>query len=571
MSEHADENDSNKIIYFIPGQLILQVKHLTTDDMGSLAENITNNFRQFLTNYLIPRNDGIAAYILDEITVIPEQIIPLIEEEGISQSLVQINVTDDWPLRDGMELNSQEANNRIIQIVEAAFEILGQEPFNTEGDITLESLSPNWTLSNSQGAFTGTGGPGSRPVPPALPFDGINPPFNFLIAEALNAATSAQRQTLNQIGGLIGESGNSIVDVIILDSVPSLEVDQIRILFPQHALIPRLCDQLTIHRYDINVDPPPVGADAIMEALNDDDFGTGIKGHNYVMSDHGLFIAGIVHSIIPNAQIHLIEVLNKRGVGTLDTIARGIRYALGLRGNQQEPEEGAPPVKRPLIVNCSFTINMPLPENRKVTKSGRIYKAHPHPELNWPLIDNSKSLVDYLKACVEFAFSPVLNDDILVVAAAGNDSKAGEDPLQSRLPAQLPHVIGIAALRRDLDPQGKYDYSESEYSNIADDPESDGIAVFGGNLGSNIARADAIDGVLGVYTGDFPNYSKPSPGDERYGWARWSGTSFATPIIAGVLALLRSKGSSAQTAKDTIEDAITEVPPGVQIFLVDQK
>jgi subtilisin family serine protease len=84
-------------------------------------------------------------------------------------------------------------------------------------------------------------------------------------------------------------------------------------------------------------------------------------------------------------------------------------------------------------------------------------------------------------------------------------------------------------------------------------------------------QADTVDGILGIYTGSFPDHSTPASTDSEYGWARWAGTSFATPIIAGVLALLRSDGKLAAQAKKTIEDTIIETPVGTHIFLVDQK
>jgi hypothetical protein len=42
----------------------------------------------------------------------------------------------------------------------------------------------------------------------------------------------------------------------------------------------------------------------------------------YRMTDHGLFVAGIIHTIAPQAELHLIEVLNPYGVGDLESITR---------------------------------------------------------------------------------------------------------------------------------------------------------------------------------------------------------------------------------------------------------
>ncbi len=65
--------------------------------------------------------------------------------------------------------------------------------------------------------------------------------------------------------------------------------------------------------------------------------GYGVAGHEYWMYDHGLFVAGIIHTIAREAQLHLIEVLNWFGVGTLETIARGLEFARVSRKNTYTP------------------------------------------------------------------------------------------------------------------------------------------------------------------------------------------------------------------------------------------
>jgi len=52
--------------------------------------------------------------------------------------------------------------------------------------------------------------------------------------------------------------------------------------------------------------------------------GVHLRDHQYQMTDHGLFVAGIVNSLAPSAEIHLYEVLNPQGAGDLQSIARGL-------------------------------------------------------------------------------------------------------------------------------------------------------------------------------------------------------------------------------------------------------
>jgi major intracellular serine protease len=48
---------------------------------------------------------------------------------------------------------------------------------------------------------------------------------------------------------------------------------------------------------------------------------------------HGTHIAGIIHNIIPEAQLLIIKVLDRYGYGTIDEITQGIYYALDKGAN----------------------------------------------------------------------------------------------------------------------------------------------------------------------------------------------------------------------------------------------
>jgi subtilisin family serine protease len=287
-----------------------------------------------------------------------------------------------------------------------------------------------------------------------------------------------------------------------------------------------------------------------------------IEGHDYVMSDHGLFVAGIIHTIAPHAKLHLIEVLNKMGVGDTDSIAAGIESAAKMIASKAQ--------NRPApkwVVNASLMTAAPSDDFHLVQMMDRL--GHQPPGMSADDTTEQAKLLDYLK--VELADSGsgmqiwlvtrqsdavvymcnylYVNGKTRVIAAAGNDRK-GLSELQplTRYPAKAKSVLGIGALKRDD--------SAASYSNVDDVLPDDGIVTFGGEPGagvmpsaSGLAAAPQSE-VLGVYIGSDPNHNPSTDG-----WAVWSGTSFATPIVSGVtVALLSLPGrfTSAQAAIDLL-------------------
>ena len=116
----------------------------------------------------------------------------------------------------------------------------------------------------------------------------------------------------------------------------------------------------------------------------------------------------------------------------------------------------------------------------------------------------------------------------MLVAAAGNDSWAA--PFW---PAAFPWAVGVGSLDRD----GRV----SEFSNF-------GVSADVFALGRNIVNA--------FPDGTFVCHETPDKGDVRVfstGMARWSGTSFAAPIVAGLIAReISVSGSSAKEARDAV-------------------
>ena len=118
--------------------------------------------------------------------------------------------------------------------------------------------------------------------------------------------------------------------------------------------------------------------------------------------------------------------------------------------------------------------------------------------------------------------------DCVLVAAAGNDAWAA--PFW---PAAFDWCVGVGSLDRDT--------RVSEFSNF-------GVSADVYALGRNHVNA--------FPDGTFVCHESPDKGDVRVfgtGLARWSGTSFAAPVVAGLIAReISESGSSARDARDAV-------------------
>ncbi|MDQ3702847.1 MAG: S8 family serine peptidase, partial [Chloroflexota bacterium] len=288
------------------------------------------------------------------------------------------------------------------------------------------------------------------------------------------------------------------------------------------------------------------------------------------MPDHGLFAAGIVRDVAHDAEIHLLRVLNEFGVGdlwSLTTVLAGLPALLRARG------------KKRLVVNLSLGMDVPpgaaqarfwLPNaTRRV--AGLLDGARDvrsalgrEPDV-LALLDDShgsvRTVLTWLRAELAEGDGERRVDNVLVVAAAGNDNRVGtmSVPPEPRYPARYDDVLGVAAVGSSLAP--------AEYSNRGDARViGNGVAVFGGD-----ARRPAPDETpevtrVPIY-GIFGSYTFPREGTlNESGWARWAGTSFATPVIAGLAATywasLPAPGASARQLIEAVRQFQVPSPAG---------
>lgn len=442
------------------------------------------------------------------------------------------------------------------------------QPFSGK-EITLELVAPNWLASPSS-ETGGGGGPGSRPLPYAGPSNTTQYKLHFpSTVEKLLPAVESER----------GKG----VKVAILDTAPCLH-DLVAVYEVYHKVNPakkkqdhRLLESLLEQRDPADPRPAPFTlhpASALdlmrMRSVH-------LRDHNYNMTAHGLFVAGLVHSIAPASEIHLYEVLNFEGVGDLESIARGLLQVADEQYRVYTEERRV----QPLVVNCSLTLNIPLNGNpASPNKATVVPSSSSLPILGHRLTDLNETIVNTIGKSdwVERGGSVIMwICDLLfycgarVVAAAGNDRRPEDQGRpEARFLAAFPSVQGVGALPRDEDQDqtalattGLYE--TASYSDVSDEPGKIGVATLGGEPGEG-------KGVLGVYVGEFPgppNGKWPLvqlillwlvtffggklifPKNKNH-WAWWAGTSFATPILSGVIAAVLSSAAPPPTTEAAI-------------------
>jgi hypothetical protein len=461
---------------------------------------------------------------------------PEVEEQGLF-TLVAADVPelaeipeDDPQDRQKLPTKLSHDASKLLNVIRSLDEIRESFPVGT-----LQVVTPNWLVSGGKDSQPGgTGGPGAKPMAADGPADTQAFKFNL------------PKEILEEIGEGTGEN----VVVAILDTAPKNSVDNIYQFWvtdrpnDPHPLIRSLLDpanrRLTIHPRPSVDDPiPNVKPAQYIQA----------DGHDYEMSDHGLFVAGIIHSVAPNSKLELYQVLNRYGVGDLLSIADAL---LDVYVNFAPGQ---------LLLNLSLTINIPLErahfKNSKNIRNnnnddeddddmGRaLLKSREEEEKD----ENSWSKRQ--KMAAERICALAYKIGSRVIAAAGNNRKKKKDSPrpQACYPAALDSVLGVGALPKSEKPQNSNKkLKTTSYSNRSDRPERVGITTLGGEEGKG-------DGILGIYLEGFPRdedpaETNPATDPSLNGWGWWAGTSFATPIITGITAAVLSNmpGSTTEEA-----------------------
>jgi len=235
------------------------------------------------------------------------------------------------------------------------------------------------------------------------------------------------------------------------------------------------------------------------------------------ISNHGLFVAGLVHAVAPHSEIHLIRVLEDDGCGDLFAIESAIDSFIRETLNEKGTLKGT-------VINLSLGVHQP-----------------PKPK-TFGLPEKVVSLQHTVQKAIEHG--------AVVVAAAGNDSYNIPTATSMEIPANGSSVIGVAASNNER--------KRGCFSNEGDiaAPGGDGInscEVPGRNPDSDEYVCQEEPGFCLISL-----VHKPYPG-----YAYWVGTSFSTPLVSGLAALMLEKESgliistSSVNVASTISNTIT--------------
>ncbi len=297
--------------------------------------------------------------------------------------------------------------------------------------------------------------------------------------------------------------------------------------------------------------------------------GRDINGHLYGfhMPDHGLFVTGIIRDLVRKANIEYVRVLNDFGVCSLSVLVKALED-IHARMAPLDPKTGKKGdlYNKPVVINLSLVVT-PSEEDLLQVWFG-VDPAHMMKEG-----EQTKYDTKLLRSLLHKVIQRLTASGAVIVASAGNDSNTPDMPerIGPRYPAAFQEVIAVGA----VDKHGKA-AKYSDYPQLRS--HHNGIATYGGSIPTlEAVKKDAdVDAMHGVFSDKlYPALvatNPPKPDHDPHnptGWAYWSGTSFATPIISAVAARVLQLKSSAWPAHMRVQEVHRAIltPKGQQELL----
>jgi serine protease AprX len=314
----------------------------------------------------------------------------------------------------------------------------------------------------------------------------------------------SQLQTIIQIPGIKKVFLDREVSILLETGVPTVKAS---LIWPTG----NEGQDATIAVIDTGIAPHPdlksriIGFHDIIrhkkQAYDDNGHGTHCAG---CAAGDGTQSNGKYRGVAPKASLIGVKVLNKYGIGTLSTVIAGIEWCIKHKEEYQID-----------IISLSLGSSATSP-----------YTEDPVCQM------------------VELAWKA----GIVVVVAAGNE---GPNPKTIASPGNNPHIITVGA----TDDQKTVDFSDDQIAYFSSrGPTLDGLAkpdlvAPGTNIVSLRSRSSFLDTSM-----------KQNRVDKHY--FRLSGTSMATPIVAGVAALMLT--SSPNLSPDQVKDRMMKTACSLQ-------
>lgn len=267
-------------------------------------------------------------------------------------------------------------------------------------------------------------------------------------------------------------------------------------------------------------------------ATNGTFVGKDVYGRHYPirLEDHGLFIAGIVRDLAPEARIECIRVLDDLCVGDVNVIANALNQIYFRKALQSGDLFG-----KPVVVNLSLVI----PTDKEADLQGGVNTKTGGANNPWSPLKQPLQILGQL--------------GVIIAASAGNEGDEREKSGSFRPDALYPAKFAYDPY--DLDniiPVGAVD-SCGKVTSYSCYPGPRGVATYGGEVPSVVPPSPPYptsnhpdvrpsDMPRGIYSSvEFPPLSSDPPAQyytapNDHAWAYWVGTSFATPIISALAA-----------------------------------
>ncbi|HLZ57294.1 MAG TPA: S8/S53 family peptidase [Ktedonosporobacter sp.] len=294
--------------------------------------------------------------------------------------------------------------------------------------------------------------------------------------------------------------------------------------------------------------------------------GKDVYGMHYrtLMPDHGLFIAGIVRDIAPQATIECVRVLDGLCVGDIQTLSKALEK-INNRMLSVNPDTGKAGNlhDKPVVINLSLV----FPTVDDLAGAG---------------IDVANNdFGSIIAAYPILSLSALTQNGALIVASSGNEGDPREMP-EYRPPALYPAAIGDTTNAHHVDgviAVGAVN-GHDQAASYACYPGNHGIGTYGGEIpavkpadpldpGSDHPVVTVTDALRGLYSSvEYPPLvADPTPVTQNpaqyytapntNAWAYWIGSSFATPIVSAAAARIL-----ANNPKANVYDTLLNLPSG---------